>query len=577
VGFLASALPAALWAQNPDRTLPREPERNRTPSTLPVVSGDPAFDNDATPVVQELRAVVIAPPGSATTRPAATPPKGVVVEPEFLKDRADLIASLAARIGKPLSLKDLNAVAAEIVTTSRAAGRPVVDVVVPEQDITDGVVRLVLVEGKLGKVRVEGERRAVVAERVPGQVRLRQGEPIVADSLLDDVDWINRRSPFRRFEALFEKGQLPGETDVVLQRSGTRYPLRVYSSFENTGSRTTGDDRIVAGFNWGDAFGLGKDHQLGYQFTTDDEFRRFHAHGITYSVPLPWRHIASMSGTWSRQEPDFDDARFESVGESWQVSGRYEIPLRKRQDRSLSQSVVLGVDVKRSNNNLEFGGEQVFDRASQTVQFQVEYRFDKTSNLGTTEGSAALVVSPGYLASDNDEAAYDEARRGAEPRYAYLTTSLGHTFTLGRGFDLSARLSAQLSTGPLLSSEQFGIGGADTVRGYAERELNADNGVLASIELLMPEVSPLKLAGFQKFNDSLRPFVFFDAGAGWNYQGDDATPSSVHAISAGPGVRYRVSDYGSVDVAYGFRLSDRSVADDESGRTHFRVSATFAW
>jgi hemolysin activation/secretion protein len=563
-------------AQDPSRTLPRPVDTGLAPpTTLPVAPPIKPLPGDAGVLIANLKGLAVVPERIAAQ---LTSNPGVSVTVEFLMGREGLQQRLAERIGKPLTSNELNQICQEIVAECREAGRPVVDVKIPEQDITDGYVRVSVLEGTLGKVRVEGERRSVVAERLAGQVRLRPGGSIDSNTLIDDVDWINRRSPFRRVEPVFEKGSKPGEADVVLKSSSAKYPLRIYGSFENTGSDSTGNDRFIAGFNWGDAFGLGLDHQLGYQYTTDDEGRRFHAHGVTYTAPLPWRHIVGLSGTWSRSEPDFDDPAFFSVGESWQISGKYEIPLRRKSTHSgeLRSSVELGFDVKRSNNDLEFGGQQVFDRAADTIQFKLDYTFELNAETRRTNGRFGLVVSPGYLASDNNELAYDEARPGAEPTYAYLTADLSQQIELPKSFRINARVSGQVSAGALLSSEQFGIGGVDTVRGYDERAMNADNGIFGSIELQGPSLQVAPLLGMKSVEDDLRIFVFLDAGAGWNYFSTENDPSSVRGLSVGPGARYSISPFGSIDASYGFPLSTRGTEDD-NGRGHFRISASFTW
>ncbi len=591
----AASIPTSAYAQDADRTLPRQPKPQPAPTTLPdTPSQSNVLPDDPAPIVPTLRRLLIErpnepsqDPSTKTEPPAADPQNPIDVRVDFLQDDSKLNASLAARIGKPLSLADLNAICAEIVNACRAAGRPVVDVTLPEQDITEGNIRIVLIEGQLGRVRTEGEPSERSRQRTERTIRIQPGEPILATTLLEDIDWLNRTKLLSSYRPIFEKGDLPGQADIVLERVGPRYPLRAYGAFENTGNTATGENRLVSGFNWGDALFLGLDHQLSYQFSTDSEVRRFHAHGLSYTAPLPWRHIASLSGTWSRSEPDLSDPAFDSVGESWQISGRYEIPLRKRTlgKSDLRQSIALGADFKESNNNLEFGDEQVFDRAAQTVQFILEYRFalvpDPTGpRRWNTNGSARLVLSPGYLASNNNSSAYEEARAGADPRYAYLNLDLQHQLALPGDALLSVRTAAQAGTGALLSGEQFSIGGADTVRGLDEQSLNSDTGLLGSIELQSPSISLLSPILRKPIDDDLRLFVFADAAVGWNYNSSDEVPSSVYAFSVGPGIRYRIKDHASLEAAYGVRLSEHGLNDpdaNEDGRFHFRLSASFAW
>lgn len=63
---------------------------------------------------------------------------------------------LQSYIGKPVSLASLDEMVKEVIVAYREGDRPVVDVLLPEQDITSGVVQLVVIESELARIRVEG-------------------------------------------------------------------------------------------------------------------------------------------------------------------------------------------------------------------------------------------------------------------------------------------------------------------------------------------------------------------------------------------------------------------------------------
>src|SRR5690606_29752651 len=120
---------------------------------------------------------------------------GVRVEGVPLLDQAEWSARLAPRIGAPLRMSDLHAIMREIILHYRSEDRPVVDVLVLEQDITSGVVQLAVVEARLGEVRAEGAKH-FKAERLAGQIRLTPGQPIYSTLLRADLAWLNN-NPFR--------------------------------------------------------------------------------------------------------------------------------------------------------------------------------------------------------------------------------------------------------------------------------------------------------------------------------------------------------------------------------------------
>jgi hemolysin activation/secretion protein len=566
VGIILSGTAPCVLAQNLKRTLPQPAPVDGSTPTLPPTTV-PAAEEDETVVLEQLAGLWLTAPNAATSRPVSV--GGVVVDVPALQGRVALQGRLAPFLGKRLTVGTLNQITAEITREFYAMGRPIVSVVVPEQDVTDGVVRVDILEGVVGEVRVEGARH-FKPERLRKQIRIGPGDVIETPKLLDDLNWLDR-NPFRSVDVVFDKGQSAGTTDVVV-RVTDAFPLRVYTGYSNTGSDSTGEDRFQAGFNFGDTFGL--DHQFSYQFTTGDQIDRFQSHGGSYQIPLSWRHYLSFIGSWSRSNPDLADARANSIGESWQIGARYEIPLGKI-DR-FTHGLTVGADFKRSNNNLEFGGETVYDRATDVIQLTLNYRGSRTDAHGSTSFDTALVLSPGNLSSNNDSTAFDGARTGSDATYFYLTASIDRYTNLPRNFTLVNRIGGQWSPEQLLSSEQFGVGGSDSVRGYEERPLNGDSGLFFSIELESPKLTPLKWLG-SKWDDDLRLSLFSEAGLVANHEPDDNNPEFGYAWSVGPAMRYRIGRHLNMNLAYGFRLDDDDVGDDDSGRHHVNVTGSLSW
>src|SRR5690606_38093388 len=127
-------------------------------------------------------------------------------------------------------------------------GFPFSLVYLPEQDITEGVLRMVVVRSELDtEIAVEGARY-FSAEDYRAALRLEPGAPLAAQNLQGDVAWINR-NPFRAATIEARAGARPGTTQLVLKVRESR-PVRVFVSADNTGTRTTQEERFAAGLNW---------------------------------------------------------------------------------------------------------------------------------------------------------------------------------------------------------------------------------------------------------------------------------------------------------------------------------------
>jgi hemolysin activation/secretion protein len=99
-------------------------------------------------------------------------------------------------------------------------------------------------------------------------------------------------------------------------------------------------------------------------------------------------------------------------------------------------------------------------------------------------------------------------RFGADPNYLIFRPSLQHQQLLPDNFSVVAKIDGQIASGPLISNEQYGLGGLESVRGYTESERLGDNGVHESIEVRTPQ---LLNASSPRITQSYA-YIFADAG-----------------------------------------------------------------
>lgn len=473
---------------------------------------------------------------------------------------------MAKYIGQPVSAASVDAMANDVVAYFVERDRPFVVVTSPEQDITSGVIQLLVIEGRVGRVEVSGAQ--IFPEALyRDAIGLKPGDRILKSRLDADVDWINR-NPFRSASVQLQPGREIGTTDVVL-RTQERRPLRVYAGYDDTGTTLTDDKRISAGVNWGNAFGL--DHQLNYQFSASPDFDTFRAHSLTYVAPLSWRHLLTVFASHADVRGRVP-APFALDGRSQQVGLRYEIPLRPLV--GYSHAVVGGLDWKRTNNNLEFGGTNVTATSAVVVQALASYQGRAVDAYGTTSFTGTLFHSPGGLTSKNEDANFRALRAFAESEYTYVNVQFQRITRLPRDFSWHLSAEAQAADGNLLGSEQLGAGGFYSVRGYDEREANGDQGYLIRNELRSPSfvlgsVTPGKEA-------QLQLLTFLDHGVVRNKQLLPGEDRSVELASWGLGARVSVDQNVSVRFDYGWQLKDTGApGGPESSRAHFALLISY--
>jgi len=482
-------------------------------------------------------------------------------------------------LGQPMSMRSIRSLSRDIVLFYRDHERPVVDVVVPEQDVTRGVLQLVVIEGRVGQVRAEGNRW-FSSHQLESAVRSRQGGVIDAASLRNDLNWLNQ-NPFRDVNVVFTPGTTSGVTDLVL-KTKDRFPARFYTGYEDSGNYLTGDERAIAGFNWGDVLGLG--HQLNYQFTSSSDLfnassglHNLRAHTFSYLAPLPWRHTLLFYGGYS--ETEAQSTPFTMRGSSWQLGARYTVPLPVI-GRHYKHELSFGFDWKQSDNALDFGFIPVNATTTDIGEWVLGYHSSLSDRWGQWTLGNELIWSPGNWFGHQNNSAYQASRAGSSASYAYYRLNIGRITRLPWDFTLSHQFSAQWSSTNLLGSEQLAFGGYNSVRGYDQRTLNnTDEGWILRNELRAPAFSLLKCFGLCGANDKLQFLGFFDyasarAKTGNIVRQDGRAVASETLASVGPGVRYTINHNVSVRADYGIQLND---AGDMRHNSRWHIGVTVSY
>lgn len=455
--------------------------------------------------------------GAASLAPAATEVtlnvQGFEVQGNRLLSGAELEPVLAPFKG-PQTLAGLRAAAGAVQAAYRQAGWGAVVVSLPEQDLgSDARVRLVVLEGRLAKVGVIGTPRwgeAAVRAQVPS---LQTGQTPRLARIDREIQLANEGGA-ALLALTLESGEKTGEVDAQLQvQTAPLQPWRL--TLDNTGNHQTGPLRL--GLAWQDPQWNAAGDVLGWQVqTSPTRPERVGIANLQYSHPLPaWLGrldaYAGLSNVDGGDTPTAAGAlRFNGKGH---VLGLRLTRLLEGTG-TVDTRVSAALDQRAYRNdchvaNLPDGacgpvGESV------TVQpFSLELMLQPTAWAGSSVSiswSRNLGLGGAFTAAEQFEA----VRPGAVKGFQILRVNAQAQLPAGKEARVLLRWASQYSGDGLVSGEQFGLAGANTVRGYAERELAGDSAVFGSAEWQ-------GAAGFA----GLRPSLFVDAGQARNQLGTD--------------------------------------------------------
>ena len=502
--------------------------------------------------------------------------QGVVASSELLQ-RPAFAEVMRPFFGKAVTLGGLDDITRAVINYFRKQGFPVVNVVVPQQTVKDGVIQILAIEAKVGRVKVENARW-FRPDNIRKEVNLREGDKIDANQLQDDMNWLNT-NPFRTADLKFEPGEQDATTDLVIDVQD-RLPFRVYTTYDNYGIDLTGKNRQSLGFNLGNMFSL--DQQAGFQYTTSwkDLFTAMNAYSGSYLIPLPWRNTLTIFGSYTDSQANTaPNQSFQ--GDSWQVSGRYNIPLPTLDP--VSHAFYAGLDFKQSSNAF-----LIFNTAVPTGQgsglapfsiFQLTagYNANVPDDLGLTSFEVGGFYSPGGVTGWNSTSQFQQVVANSSASYGYGKFNLNRTFVLPYKFTISGNFNGQLASAPLMPTEQYGLGGYNTVRGYDERAANGENAYVFNTELRTPPGSIFKIFGNQEVDDSIQFLAFFDYGFTGNIKppSGSTTQQDFWLMSVGPGLRYNIDRFVSVRFDWGFQLHRAPIGSVTGSRAELSVTAAY--
>jgi hemolysin activation/secretion protein len=403
---------------------------------------------------------------------------------------AALGAELAALAGREVSLADLQNEARRLTQQLREAGFALARVVIPAQEIRDGVVYLQVLDGRLGRAatdnqsRVDGERfeRIVLAQVTPG-------EPLRTEAL-DRALLLAADLPGAGTVAgSLAPGDRVGTSDLtVTVAPGPGYEGEVTA--DNYGNRYTGQQRLGLRLDANSPAGMGD--RLRVNLTASDQALYYGR--LAYDLPVG--HDGLRLGAalaQSRYDLGKEFAALDAHGTADTASLYGSYPLV----RSRGANLYLGASLEhRKLQDRIDSTDTVTDKSADVLVLSVDGdKMDGFAGGGVFQGR--LAVSGGRLAIDTPAAkALDAAGPQTTGGYAKGQASLSRLQSLGTATRLYAGVQGQWAGKNLDSSEKFTLGGAYGVRAYPQGEGVGDEGLLAILELRRDLAAGLEAKAF---------------------------------------------------------------------------------
>jgi hemolysin activation/secretion protein len=442
----------------------------------------------------------------------------IEVEGSTVYTRAQWQAQTQGYVGREVSGEEIFALAQVLTARYRNDGYFLSVVLVPPQSLTDGVLTLRVLEGHIASVRIEGDPRQRATLQEIG-AKIRASRPLSAE-VLERYLLIANDFPGLRLRSVLSPSETAGAADLTLIASVTE--VEGFVSHDNYGSRYLGPNQGTLGLTANQVLGVNDQWRLIGAGTGNAEMaygqlsygQTLNAEGLTLTVAVSRARTRPGDSLRAFEVRGYSDAWTLTLGSPWLRTRNQSLLGRISYDHMDIRSDILGARVSEDHiRALRAGlGWRLLDVLDGQNTLDVDY----SKGLGGTREDDVL-----------------KSRAGADGQFSKFTFDYMRNQALGGPWSLGLGLAGQWTPHkPLLSSEQFALGGRRYGRAYEAAELVGDRGWALRAE--PRHINPAQ--GY--WLRSWQLFGFYDVGQVARMGVQSAgTPSSQSLASAGVGTR----------------------------------------
>ncbi|HRK61244.1 MAG TPA: ShlB/FhaC/HecB family hemolysin secretion/activation protein [Candidatus Omnitrophota bacterium] len=495
--------------------------------------------------------------------------KKIVIEGSTLIPEQEVHALAQPFEDKKNSFGDLERLADLVTAYYRHYGYTTTKAYIPPQKVKDGIVTIQVMEGRVGKVDVEGNRWFKKKVYLGG-IALAAGDFFEMSELEGALRSINLE-PDRAVKAYLEPGEETGTTNITL-KAKDKFPVHLSYEFNLRGTKLTHRARHMAHLTHNNLLGFGDSLQANFTLAEQGAIVGSAAY---YEFPiLRTGTIFSLAASVAQSRLQKSLREFDVQGKSWSViPGVTQNFIRT--DRFYLDGA-LRFEVKDSRTLIS-DQQLSFDRSRAVVIGPRAGYYDK---WGQTFGAADLHVGIPHFMGGSSK--YDGAasRLDSGGQFVYGTANVARLQRLPYQSILVMQASGQYSPSPLNSLEQMNMGGMFSIRGYPENDSSGDSGYSFSTELRVPPYfipHSWNVPGMKnkKMRDAFSLVGFIEGGQVFNYKRQNAGSETTKTLAGtGFGARFYVSPDFNIQFDYGIPLGDPS-SDKNRNQIHLSARVGF--
>jgi len=404
-------------------------------------------------------------------------------------------------LGPGRTPEDVEKARAALEESYHKEGYQTVSVSIPPQSVNSGVIVLKVTEATVGRLRVKGSRFFDIEKIKRMAPALTEGTVPNFNDVQRDIIALNQSGDLQITPSL-APGVAPDTVDVELAVKD-KFPLHGSVELNNRYSPNTTPLRFDAAVRYDNLWQWG--HSIGAAFQIapqrPSDALVFSGYYIARTEAIDWVSLMLQA---TRQNSEVSTlGGTDSLGNGEIYGGRFLFNLPSK--KGFFHSASLGVDYKDFAQDLVVGN-QTISSPLQYWPFSINYNASSAGKHYETGLSGGVTFA--FRGTSEQEAIdFDNRRYNSSANFFYFRGGIDHTQKLPGDFQLLAAVQGQATANPLVDTEQFSLGGLNTVRGYLESTVVGDNAITGTLQFQTPSL----LSRLPEGNE-WRFFAFIDAG-----------------------------------------------------------------
>jgi hemolysin activation/secretion protein len=464
-------------------------------------------------------------------------------------------------LDKKVSLALIYRFAEKITTKYRNDGYLLSRAIVVPQKIKNGVVTIQIVEGYIGNLKFRGPVKGSRVFLKSYALGLLRSSPLKAIDLerylllIDDLPGVSVES------VLVPSKDEPGASELLLTLK--HKDIDANAGIDNRGSKFNGPIQIRGGVNTNSALGIYERFGVQTIFTSSpDELFFFNGFG---EVPISSEGTKLfVSGSFSKSEPGSSLKQFKVEGNSNSFTFRISHPF----SRSRGKNVKAYFGFTSRNSETDLLGTNITTDRLRILNIGMAYDYvDRYRGINLI--SVDLAKGTNFFDATGPGSA-NLSRADGRSDFTKLSGDILRLQQLGEGWSFLTGITWQYAFDPLLSSEEFGLGGSQFVRAYDPSEVTGDQGVALKLEIqkgIKTDWNYLK---------SFQAYLYFDHGTVLLRNPTVVEKDSTSLTSSGLGVRTNINEWLSGYLEAGLPISQKvGTEGNKNPRFFFSINARY--